>query len=92
MHSEYKHPSIQLFMMSLKPSEFRGNEIEHVDEVEPEETKQISEDNSVNINMGDEVFDEKTLIKNLDGRKISEWEARRYGAMAARLLRDVKIT
>ncbi|KAL8496537.1 hypothetical protein ACS0TY_020292 [Phlomoides rotata] len=89
MHSEYKHPSIQLFMMSLKPSECRGNEIEHVDKVESEETKQISEDNNDNIN---EVFDEKTLVKNLQGRKISDWEARRYGAMAARLLRDVKIT
>lgn len=92
MHSEYKHPSIQLYMMSLKPSGCRGNEIEHVDEVESDKTKQIKEDNNVNRNIVDEVFDEKTLVKNLDGRKISEWEARRYGAMAARLLRDVKIT
>lgn len=32
------------------------------------------------------------LLAGLQSGKLSEWEARRYGSMAARLLRDVKIT
>lgn len=92
MHSEYQHPSIQLFMMGLKPSDCRGNEIDcHIDEVKSEETEQISEDNDGHDDVVNEVSEGSTLV-NLQGKKISDWEARRYGAMAARLLRDVKIT
>lgn len=43
MHSEYRHPSIQLFMMSLKPSDCKAKGIDdHVDEVRSKETEQIS--------------------------------------------------
>ncbi|KAI3450617.1 hypothetical protein Pfo_007282 [Paulownia fortunei] len=101
MHNEYQHPSIQLFMMSLKPTDCRGSEIDgHVEEINTEETKQISEDddgsnsvvNEVYVCKGDQTEEGSTLVVDLQGKKISDWEARRYGAMAARLLRDVKLT
>ncbi|CAA0832604.1 S-adenosyl-L-methionine-dependent methyltransferases superfamily protein [Striga hermonthica] len=109
MHSEYQHPSIQLYMMSRKPSDFKGNNNEldcHVEDVKPEKTKQISEDD--HDGDGDncvvsETYDcrddhqtheegSKLILDHKGKRIISEWEARRYGAMAARLLKDVKIT
>ncbi|XP_020552378.1 protein-lysine methyltransferase METTL21D isoform X1 [Sesamum indicum] len=101
MHSEYQHPSIQLFMMTLKPSDSRGNETgSHVEEVKSEETEQTSEANDGSICVDDEVYDcegdqteeASRLVINLQGKNLSDWEMRRYGAMAARLLRDVKIT
>lgn len=102
MHSEYQHPSIQLYMMSLKPSDCRVVEIDcHGEVVKSEETKQISDDNE-NENENEKDNDNKnhvaegdfegSALLNLPGKKISEWEARRYGAMAAKRLRDVKIT
>lgn len=36
--------------------------------------------------------DDDELLEKLKSGDLSEWEARRYGSMAARLLRDVKIT
>lgn len=105
MHSEYQHPSIQLYMMSLKASYCRVDEIDcHGEEAKPKETKQISNDNdndndsdsnsnsnSNNHDVAEGDFEGSALL-NLKGKQISEWEARRYGAMAAKLLRDVKIT
>lgn len=99
MHSEYQHPSIQLYMMSLKASYCRVDEIDcHGEEAKHEETKQISNDNdkdsdsnSNNHDVAEGDFEGSALL-NLKGKQISKWEARRYGAMAAKLLRDVKIT
>ena len=85
MHSLYQHPSIQLFMMSPKPS---GCTVDETDcsgeEIKSEESKQTSDDND--LTMGD--FEGSRLLN----KDISDWEARRCGAMAAKLLRDVKIT
>lgn len=81
-------------MMSLKPSDCRVDEIDcHGEEAKPKETKQISDDNDSDSNnhVAEEDFEGSALL-NLKGKQISEWEARRYGAMAAKLLRDVKIT
>lgn len=99
MHREYQHPSIQLFMMNLKPS---NNEIDiQVEQSNSEETKQISEENTEDVCGGDEACDKEginqagvgsSLLVDLQGKNLSEWETRRYGVMAARLLRDVKIT
>ncbi|KAL3849519.1 hypothetical protein ACJIZ3_011401 [Penstemon smallii] len=91
MHKEYQHPSIQLFMMNLKPEETK-----HVEDVKSEETKQISDEDDVDNDnevvedvAGDDVIGGKGKTKT---KTLNEWETRRYGAMAARLLRDVKIT
>ncbi|KAL3652990.1 hypothetical protein CASFOL_002671 [Castilleja foliolosa] len=102
MHSEYQHPSIQLYMMSPKPSDFKINEIDRcTEEVKSEETKQVSDVEDSDNCVVDEVYDCKgdqneegsKLVTDPENRKISsEWEIRRHGAMAARLLRDVKIT
>lgn len=95
MHSLYQHPSIQLFMMSPKPSGCKVDEIDcSGEEIKSEETKQISDDNeneddndsNSHVTKGD--FEGSTLLN----KNMCDWEARRYGAMAAKLLRDVKIT
>ncbi|KAL8057690.1 hypothetical protein ABFX02_04G200200 [Erythranthe guttata] len=91
MHSEYQHPSIQLFMMRPKPSSDSsiGKEIE---DVPSEETEQISGDDDIS-NKDDQIEEEESsVVENLQSKEISDWETRRCGAMAARLLRDVKIT
>ncbi|XP_051113284.1 uncharacterized protein LOC127239253 [Andrographis paniculata] len=84
MHREYQHPTIQLFMMTLKPS---NNEIDcRAEESESDETEQICKENKNDSEEG------SSLIDNLQAKNLSDWETRRCGAMAARLLRDVKIT
>ncbi|KAL6566838.1 hypothetical protein OROMI_015242 [Orobanche minor] len=98
MHSEYQHPSIQLYLMSPKPSDCRGNEINRQDE--EVRTKQISDEDDIDNCIVGEICDDSkdgraetgsTLVVDLKGKTISDWETRRCGAMAARLLRDVKI-
>ncbi|XP_043703342.1 protein-lysine methyltransferase METTL21D [Telopea speciosissima] len=104
MDSKYQHASIQLFMMGLKtglgspentaqwtdgnssevrteasdPNEEKGESSSEVEEVEDSGTTAVNEDGQPVV-----------ALKN---GKLSDWEARRYGSMAARLLRDVKIT
>ncbi|GFQ00210.1 protein-lysine methyltransferase mettl21d [Phtheirospermum japonicum] len=101
MHSEYQHPSIQLYMMNPKPSDCKINEIDHgTEEVKSEENKVSDEDDGDNCVVnevydceGDQNVEGSKLVTDLGSTKISsEWEARRHGAMAARLLHDVKIT
>ncbi|XP_050206199.1 uncharacterized protein LOC126655893 isoform X1 [Mercurialis annua] len=88
MDSKYQHPSIQLYVMGLKPV---------ADSTESmTQTIGNGEDNSeVNKtdNCGNEIVreDSEPEVK-LSRGKLSDWEARRLGSMAARLLRDVKIT
>ncbi|PHT69195.1 hypothetical protein T459_28682 [Capsicum annuum] len=103
MDSTYQHPSIQLYIMNSKP---QGSTSEIVtpmaqqqnDEVTETETNHGSdEDESKHGFNQDDVTDnegkvDNSLVMDLENRKLSDWEARRCGAMAARLLRDVKIT
>ncbi|PHU03820.1 hypothetical protein BC332_29071 [Capsicum chinense] len=103
MDSTYQHPSIQLYIMNSKP---QGSTSEIVtpmaqqqnDEVTETETNHGSdEDESKHGFNQDDVTDnegkvDNNLVMDLENRKLSDWEARRCGAMAARLLRDVKIT
>nr|GMD71268.1 protein N-lysine methyltransferase METTL21A isoform X1 [Ipomoea batatas] len=106
MDSNYQHPSIQLFIMSLKPSVESAESIAY----EPAQKAKLSgsrelkngsdeEDDDDNSSKADEddlrvnevIVDDK-LVVDLENRKLSEWETRSYGAIAARLLRDIKIT
>ncbi|KAK8597606.1 hypothetical protein V6N13_095008 [Hibiscus sabdariffa] len=99
MDSKYQHPSIQLFIMGPKPpavtaeSAIRTEKPENVArgidevEVEPSKTDQEEEEN----HGSNSLVDDLPPTRLPDG-KLSEWEARRYGSMAARLLREVKIT
>ncbi|XP_054811580.1 uncharacterized protein LOC129312850 isoform X2 [Prosopis cineraria] len=96
MDETFQHPSIQLFIMGSKPTAER---IENAGLVSAEKADavletsgedKISEEN-VAKEKGSDFAEEKddTYSPNT---KHSDWEARRYGSMAARMLRDVKIT
>lgn len=95
MDETFQHPSIQLFIMGPKPaSECVENSGQvtpgKVDGVETSGEDRISEEN-VAVEKGPDFVKEKVepIPPNAN---LSDWEARRYGAMAARILRDVKLT
>lgn len=103
MHTEYQHPSIQLYIMGVKSSVVNGEsavqESSQPTEVGTNETKHediISESSNVvdkRVNsVGENEEQDSVLVTRLPNGKLSDWEVRRYGSMAARLLRDVKIT
>ncbi|XP_060169617.1 uncharacterized protein LOC132600456 [Lycium barbarum] len=103
MDSTYQHPSIQLYIMGFKS---QGSTSEIVRQMAQQQTEEVGEtetthgseeDESKNgFNQDDATNNEgkvdNNLVMDLENTKLSEWEARRCGAMAARLLRDVKIT
>lgn len=96
MHKEYQHPSIQLFMMSPKPSDSMNcNSVNvKVGDTTPtadEDDGSSSTANEVDDVESDQIEDESTSSTNPQDKTRSDWEVRRCGAMAARLLRDVKI-
>ncbi|KAK0603104.1 hypothetical protein LWI29_001486 [Acer saccharum] len=104
MDNNYQHSSIQLYIMGAKSS--GGGSIESVVqgidqpiEVETSETKQEekSDDSSSLVDKEDipgseNVQQDCVPVTRIPNGKLSDWDARRYGSMAARLLRDVKIT
>ncbi|KAI4334344.1 hypothetical protein L6164_019047 [Bauhinia variegata] len=99
MDETYQHPSIQLFIMESKPSvectENSGQVTpEKVDDVETGEDEKSSEGECAKEKDRDFVGDknEEHTKPNPQNAKLTDWEARRYGSMAARILRDVKIT
>ncbi|KAF5819827.1 putative lysine methyltransferase, S-adenosyl-L-methionine-dependent methyltransferase [Helianthus annuus] len=81
MDIKYRHPSIQLYIMTLKTPEG----IRNLDPVtENNAAEKIDDEADATEKVEDEAPQES--------RTLSDWEARRYGAMAARLLRDIKIS
>lgn len=104
MDSKYQHPSIQLFIMGVNSSggstERAAERIDQQNEDGTKETKPDKDENDDNNNAVDKVDDfsgqimdeDSLLATRLPNGKLSEWETRRYGSMAARLLRDVNIT
>ncbi|CAH9096907.1 unnamed protein product [Cuscuta epithymum] len=106
MDSDYQHPSIQLFIMSLKPSggisectsqddlSAQKMKLAGYKELQHESDEEEDDNNSFKVDdlQGNESVGDEKLIADLENRKLSEWETRRYGAVAARLLRDIKIT
>lgn len=112
MDDTYQHPSIQLFIMGIKPqpetTEQTSKEIaQTTDEVETnqdmdqnvggsneseqdaEVVEKVKEDDAEVVEKEKEDGDTVTTVANV---KLSDWEARRCGSIAARLLQDVKIT
>lgn len=112
MDDTYQHPSIQLFIMGLKPqaetTEKTSKEIaQTTDEVETnqdmdqnvggsneseqdaEVVEKVKEDDAEVVEKEKEDGDTVTTLTNA---KLSDWDARRCGSIAARLLQDVKIT
>lgn len=91
--------------MSLKPTEkCKQNIIQEMDrqvsEIGNGESDQEKDQDDASSSGVDEVDNQladkdgvnSELLAGLQSGKLSDWEARRYGSMAARLLRDVKIT
>lgn len=107
MDGEYQDPSIHLYLMSQKSSaESSGNAVQDeaavvdaADETQCE--KEVStieclvdspnplEEEDVGAHRPK--LREDSLLMRLRDGKMSEWEMRRYGKVAAQLLRDVKI-
>ncbi|KAL5994594.1 hypothetical protein ACLOJK_024647 [Asimina triloba] len=80
MDSKYRHPSIQLYMMGLKA---QGGWREHKTGGEQSDECRAEEEEEAN----------SSEVAHVEGNhKLTDWEARRMGSMAARLLRDMKIT
>ncbi|KAJ8751393.1 hypothetical protein K2173_016593 [Erythroxylum novogranatense] len=99
MDSKYQHPSIQLYIMSLRPlivsdGNLPGAVDQQTDGAETEDEILKEDKSGGGIDMPDggmSVEDEEVAIKLPNGT-LTDWEVRRYGSTAARLLRDVKIT
>ncbi|PSR89929.1 Protein N-lysine methyltransferase [Actinidia chinensis var. chinensis] len=105
MDSKYQHPSIHLFIMGLKPSEGSAETTSHgldqqIDEVgitDNNRGEDTDGDNSIGMDGLDDsgcnkAEEDSILVSSTQNEKLSEWEVRRFGSMAARLLRDVRIT
>ncbi|KAL4611524.1 hypothetical protein ACB092_08G130100 [Castanea dentata] len=98
MHPTFQHPSIQLFIMGSKPPERNtentdqgsGQESDKV-ETSMEENDGRSSEEKVTDSVGDLVEEGCELVEKLPNEKLNDFETRRCGSMAARLLRDVKI-
>ncbi|KAF8395266.1 hypothetical protein HHK36_019208 [Tetracentron sinense] len=104
MDSKYQHASIQLFIMGLKP---RAGCIENMvqghdpqsNTHETTETEHGNAEDGESCNgmeelddcRGEEVKEDDREVVGLENGKLNDWEVRRYGSMAARLLQDVKI-
>ena len=99
MHPTFQHPSIQLFIMGSKPPERNaentdqgsGQESDKVETSMEEDDGRSSEEEKVTDSVGDLVEEGCELVKKLPNEKLNDFETRRHGSMAARLLRDVKI-
>ncbi|KAL6204873.1 hypothetical protein ACLB2K_022140 [Fragaria x ananassa] len=107
MDSTYQHPSIQLFIMRLKPPyaekivEWTDQELDEVETAENTagvvdekvDTNAVSnEEKGKNFSLSGNVEENCEPVPLPQDGKLTDWEARRYGSMAARLLHDVKIT
>ncbi|GAB2233672.1 hypothetical protein Droror1_Dr00002900 [Drosera rotundifolia] len=101
MDFRYQHPSIQLFILGLKPLP-EGKSVKRIEGSlefdELKETESTSEgENNGSMNKLDDsgscsLEADSSVLGGVPSGELSDWEVRRYGAMAARLLRDVKIT
>ena len=94
MDFKYRHPSIQLYIMEPKTlSRSEGSTSNAVQG--PESNLGGAEDGERNrVQEKEDVHNEKSVageIVEAESGKVDDWETRRYGAMAARLLRDVKL-
>ncbi|XP_037449012.1 protein-lysine methyltransferase METTL21D-like [Triticum dicoccoides] len=88
MDAKYQHPSINLYMMDLKASSVpeagpNGNGNTEEEEEEEDDASNPGEDEDPGV---------KTEPCTASKEDMDDWEIRRSGAMAARLLKDVRLT
>lgn len=86
MDHKYRHPSIQLFMMELKAQSKSEDSTSDLPKIP--ETSFGTDEAGDNYEL-EEKEESKSVVT--EDEKADDWETRRAGAMAARLLRDVKI-
>ncbi|XP_010488411.1 PREDICTED: protein-lysine methyltransferase METTL21D isoform X2 [Camelina sativa] len=104
MDVEYQDPSIHLYIMAQKsPAGSSGNVTRDEAVVDTDKTKSemkvlAGECHDLPNQLEEEAvathhprLKEDSLLMRLRDGKLSEWEMRRYGTVAAQLLRDVKI-
>lgn len=96
MDIKYQHPSIQLYLMGQKFSSGIALAADQEKKQAAEFLERESNPREGKTSGVDEVGSEKNDIgcsdsTGLSSRDLTDWEVRRCGAMAARLLRDVKI-
>lgn len=96
MDSKYQHPSIQLYIMGLKPlmgstKNTSCSLVQQIGDVGTSKRECVDSGRESNV-LDDKVEIDSVLVRRLQDEDLTDWDARRYGSMAARLLRDVKIT
>ncbi|KAK9126634.1 hypothetical protein Scep_015480 [Stephania cephalantha] len=100
MDIKYQHPSIQLYIMESKSRAGSASSRKQVDNQLQNVNVSIEHENNDEDDDGNksELAECETdkvhpvgEVASLENGKLSDWEARRYGSLAARLLRDVKI-
>lgn len=96
MDYKYQHPSIQLYIMGPKtccgiaPTTNQGND-QKSEMVEKESKQGEGENGGIDEFSSNKDNEDCSFATKPPGRDLTDWEVRRYGAMAARLLHDVKI-
>ncbi|XP_019448755.1 PREDICTED: protein N-lysine methyltransferase METTL21A isoform X2 [Lupinus angustifolius] len=98
MDETFQHPSIQLFIMGFKHSaestkisgQVTGEKVDAEIGVEDKSNEEHAAVEGSGVN--EENVEDECNTRIPQNAKLSEWEARRYGSMAARILRDVKIS
>ncbi|ESQ36078.1 hypothetical protein EUTSA_v10008555mg [Eutrema salsugineum] len=103
MDGEYQDPSIHLYIMSQKSSAESSGNATQDEVVDTAETKCETKTSTIECHVLPNLLEEEavathrprlkedSLLMRLRDGKLSEWEMRRYGTVAAQLLRDVKI-
>ncbi|KAK9153899.1 hypothetical protein Sjap_001379 [Stephania japonica] len=100
MDIKYQHPSIQLYIMESKSRAGSASSSKQIDNQLQNVNGSIKHENNDEDDDGNkselaecetEEVHPVSKVADLKNGKLSDWEARRYGSLAARLLRDVKI-
>ncbi|XP_068663165.1 uncharacterized protein [Aristolochia californica] len=98
MDTKYQHDCIQLFIMGLKnqavvpQKQVPSHAEEDRSKYENDEDEEISEDTFVSLDYNKKELSELKEVIHKKNGKLDDWEARRMGSVAARLLQNVKIT
>lgn len=98
MDQTFQHPSIQIFIMGLKPPEGDKVNADQGSDRKSDEIEISKKGENVGTSNEEQVADsvglaneDCELLTKSQNEKLDDFEVRRYGSMAARLLRDVKI-
>ncbi|XP_020693592.1 protein N-lysine methyltransferase METTL21A isoform X2 [Dendrobium catenatum] len=88
MDIKYQHPSIQLFIMELKPPQILEDNLQNTN-------APLLDSGNHNSETEDDLAEKEgveLIAPVVADMKAGDWESRRHGALAARLLKDVKIS